>query len=236
LPIIGIGTYKITDEQIMEEVLTIALANNYIMIDTVEIYKNHHIIGNVLIKLNIERHKIWITTKMSWNTIKRINTSQKNFIKQTLNNLQTNYIDLCLLHAPTPEHNLNGWDFLRNQQKENKIKNIGLSNFNLNKLKKFISEIRPDEHKYIYCNQIEVNPFLYRKELIDFCQEKKIKVVAYGMFNKITPEIIDIATKLKITPYQLILQWCIDKNIYVLPKSINKSHILENNILIIIYL
>jgi diketogulonate reductase-like aldo/keto reductase len=124
--------------------------------------------------------------------------------------------------------NLKVWNILRIFQKEGKIRNIGVSNMTLQKLKYFIEEIGQEESKYIFCNQIEYNPFLNRKDLVDFCFEKNIKVVAYGSLYKKNKIIEEIGTKFNKTPEQVLLKWALQNNIHIIPSSLNPNYIKDN--------
>ena len=85
-----------------------------------------------------------------------------------------------------------------------------------------------EESRHIFCNQLEFNPFLNRKELVDFCQKNNIRVVAYGSLYKITDTIIDIANSYKKTPYQVLLRWANQKRIHVIPMSEKEEYTIDN--------
>jgi len=229
-PHIGIGTYTIKPQEEMDLVLTTALNSGYKMIDTAEVYRNQKYIG-VFFKNNpnFDRNKIWITSKVSFvNTKKEDLNAVIKSINKTFIDLNTNYIDLYLIHCPVENMNLKVWNILRIFQKEGKIRNIGVSNMTLQKLKYFIEEIGQEESKYIFCNQIEYNPFLNRKDLVDFCFEKNIKVVAYGSLYKKNKIIEEIGTKFNKTPEQVLLKWALQNNIHIIPSSLNPNYIKDN--------
>jgi diketogulonate reductase-like aldo/keto reductase len=120
------------------------------------------------------------------------------------------------------------WKILREYQKEGKIRHIGISNFTLEKIKLFINEIGEEESKHIFCNQIEYNPFLNRKDLIKFCQEKNIKVVAYGSLNKKNNIVEEIGLRLNKTAEQVLLKWALQNNVHIIPSSHNPKFIIDN--------
>ena len=229
-PHIGIGTYTVKPQEEMDLVLTTALNSGYKMIDTAEVYRNQKYIGAFFKNnSNFDRTKIWITSKVSFvNTKKEDLNAVVKSINKTFIDLNTNYVDLYLIHCPVENMDLKVWNILRIFQKEGKIKNIGLSNFTLEKLKKFMEKIGEEESKYIFCNQIEYNPFLNRQDLINFCQEKNIKVVAYGSLNKINNIVEEIALRLNKTAEQVLLKWALQNNVHIIPSSSNPKFIIDN--------
>jgi len=227
-PMVGLGTYKIKTQELMDITLSNGFANNYKMIDTAEIYKNQKYIGHYLKTNNILRTSIWITTKVSFASMKYSEQSVIEGIAKTFSDLDTDYIDLYLIHAPIKSRWLFTWGYLRSLQKENKIRHIGVSNFTYDLLNEFIQLIGSDEAKYIYSNQIEFNPFLNRANLISLCEKFNIKVCAYGSLYKSNELICDIGKKYNKTPEQVLLKWAIQKNIHVIPMSFNPEYIKSN--------
>ena len=229
-PLIGIGSYKVKPQDKIDTMLSYAFRTGYTMIDTAEIYRNQKYIGNFLKNHpEIDRSKIWITSKVNFiNVIKNDDIEIIKSINQTFIDLKTSYIDLYLIHCPIENMNIKIWEILRNLQKENKIRHIGVSNFTYEKLKNFIEEIGPTESKYIFCNQIEFNPFLNRKELINYCFENDIKIVAYGSLNKKNELIESIANKLNKTSEQVLLKWALQNNIHIIPMALDPRYINDN--------
>jgi diketogulonate reductase-like aldo/keto reductase len=217
-PLIGLGTYKLRSQESVNNALTYAFSNDYKMIDCAEIYKNQKLIGNYLKENNIDRTSIWITSKVSFVNMKKNMEQVIKGIDQTFADLNTDYIDLYLIHAPIEDTLIETWNFLLKLQSEGKIRFVGLSNFTLVKLQKFIEKIG-EESRHIFCNQIEYNPFLNRKDLIDYCQGINIKVIAYGSLYKYNDEIIRIANIYKKSPQQILLKWALQKKIHVIPMS-----------------
>ena len=229
-PLIGIGTYKVKPQENIDIMLNHAFQTGYTMIDTAEIYRNQKYIGTFLKNhLEINRNNIWITSKVNFiNVFKNDELEIIKSINQTFIDLKTSYIDLYLIHCPIENMNIKVWKILRNLQKEGKVRYVGVSNFTYDKLKKFIEEIGPIESKYIFCNQIEFNPFLNRKELINYCFGNNIKVVAYGSLNKKNELIESIATKLNKTQEQVLLKWALQNNVHIIPMALNPRYINDN--------
>ena len=137
------------------------------------------------------------------------------------------YVDLYLIHWPAP-HRIETWKALERLYKDGKTRAIGVSNYVIRHLEEIFSHssITPA------VNQFELSPFLYLKDLIEFCKSKKIVVEAYcGLtrgrrFNN--PELKKLSIKYNKTPAQILLRWGLQHNIIEIPKSAHKDHIKEN--------
>lgn len=223
IPQIGLGTWQLSPKDCEQAVLH-ALKTGYKLIDTAAIYKNEEAVSTAIKKSKIPREEIFLTTKL-WNSdhkdpLKAFNTSLKK--------LQTDYIDLYLIHWPVPELRNKTWKILEKIYKSKKCKAIGVSNYTPQHLKELfeVSEIIPT------INQVEFSPFLYQKDLLNYCNTKKIQVEAYSPLTQgqklNEPELKEIAKKYKKTSAQIILRWCIQHNTIPLPKSKTPSRIEEN--------
>jgi diketogulonate reductase-like aldo/keto reductase len=226
MPKIGFGTYKLRNHAI-KNVLPHVINAKYTMIDTAEIYKNQAEIGE-FIKSCISRTSIWITTKVSFAAMKEGEKAIIKGIQKTFTDLQTDYVDLYLIHAPIKKTWLFVWHTLRDLQKAGKIRFVGVSNFTYDILKEFIELVGESEAKYIYCNQIEFNPWLNRKDLIELCFSNNIRVCAYGSLYKSNDTISSIAHVHKKTVAQILLRWAQLNKIHVIPTSNNPDFINEN--------
>ena len=241
------GTYTITDETILLKSLETAYKYGYRRIDTATLYKNQHIIGQFLntpelntidntdttlntdtTKLNSvlsKRDTLWITSKVSFRVMPKGELEIRKSIDKTLSDLQINYIDLMIIHSPE-KNDILTWKILCEYKEKGLIRNIGLSNYNLEKLKHFIESI--DNPEEIYCNQIEFNPFLNRKELIDYCKSLNIKVVTYGNLYY-TNYIIDaIAEKMNKTKEQICARFALQKGLDIIVMATDEKYIKMN--------
>lgn len=231
IPNIGIGTYKLKTQNEIDYTLKNALSSGYRMIDTAILYKNEELISNYLknniVEHGLTRNDIWITTKVPYFTMLEGNVEKIRKCIETSIELFNGYIDLYLIHASNPNDVLT-WNILREYQKLGKIRYVGISNYNLERLIKFCDEIGNDEVKYIYMNQIEFNPFLNRSQLINLCFNKGIRITAYGSLYKSNDYIVSLAAKYKLSCEQILLKWANQKKIIVIPMSRNKDHILDN--------
>lgn len=241
------GTYKLTNEETLLNSLEYAYKYGYTKIDTATLYKNQHIIGQFLntpdIKDNIiltetkketqldlkkylkKRDKFWITSKVSFRIMPKGESEIRKSIDKTLSDLQTHYIDLMILHSPE-RNDIMTWNILCEYKEKGLIRNIGLSNYNLEKLKTFIKQI--DNPEAIYCNQIEFNPFLNRKDLIDYCKSLNIKVITYGNLYY-TNYIIDaIADKMNKTKEQICSRFALQKGLDIILMADEEKYIKMN--------
>lgn len=221
------GTYKLTDENILNKCLTTAFNAGYRKFDCAELYKNQHLIGKFVRRVG--RVNIWLTSKVSFRTISKGEDKIRESIEKTLKDLNAYYIDLMLIHAPNErdlECDLMAWKILNEYKKKGLIMNIGISNYNLENLKEFIESIPNPED--IYCNQIEFNPFLNRKELTDYCKMKNIKIVAYGNLYYSNDFIDNLALKMNKTKRQILAKYAIQKGFDVILMAEDPLHIWEN--------
>ncbi len=232
------GTYTITDETLLLDTLQTAYKYGYRRIDTATLYKNQHIIGQFLNSPNTDtteptdlksvlskRDTLWITSKVSFRVMPKGELEIRKSIDKTLSDLQTHYIDLMIIHSPE-KNDILTWKILCEYKEKGLIRNIGLSNYNLEKLKHFIESI--DNPEDIYCNQIEFNPFLNRKELIDYCKSLNIKVVTYGNLYY-TNYIIDaIAEKMNKTKEQICARFAIQKGLDIIVMATDEKYIKMN--------
>jgi diketogulonate reductase-like aldo/keto reductase len=226
---IGYGTYRLNNN-VLEQSLERALLSGYRLIDTASLYKNESIIGNYLSSNEINRSSIWITSKLQPKLLEKSEVEIINSIKKTLQDLNTNYLDLFLLHCPSNdlEHNIKAWSILEQFQRQGIFRNIGVSNFSISNLEELINF----SNIPIFTNQIELSPFLIRPKIIDYMKEKGIKITAHSSlakgekFNE--PTLIELGKKYCKTEAQIMLQWAIQKDFYVIPRSSNPEHIVED--------
>ncbi len=223
IPSLGLGVFRIPKGTKTEEAVTLALKLGYKLIDTAALYGNEIDVGKAIIKSGIPRKEIFITTKLH---PLRILGIRKAFYK-SLRKLGLNYIDLYLIHLPFLRTS-QIWKELEKIYKEGRVKAIGVSNFNINKLKSLLKKIEIIPA----VNQVEFHPFLYRKELLSYCNSKGIVLEAHSplvrgkmMQNKTIKE---IAKKYKKSEAQIMIRWSLQQGIAVIPKSTNKRHLKQN--------
>lgn len=231
IPSIGFGTWHIKERKEINLAITTAINCGYKHIDTASKYGNEELIGNVLKKNNIDRNEIFITSKL-WNTDKGYDNTLKAF-EETLRKLQTDYLDLYLIHwAKTCDNwekvNVETWKAFEKLYSDGKIRAIGVSNFTIDALKSLMADctIKP------MINQIEFHPGLMQEKIVDYCKANNILVEAWsplGSGRMLNNDVLkSIAQKYNKSVAQLCIKWCLQNHVLPLPKSITPSRIREN--------
>ncbi len=225
IPQLGFGLWKV-DEAQAGSVMSIAIEAGYRAFDGAAIYRNESGVGLAIEKSNLKREELYITTKL-WNDDQK--EAEKAF-EQSMTKLKLKYLDLYLIHWPAPKNEayVQAWKSLIELKKSGRVKSIGVSNFQVDHLKKIMDEtgVIP------VINQIELHPQFQQKELRDFHEKHGIQTESWSPLGqgKIldNPVINKIALKHKKTPAQIILRWHIENQLIVIPKSVTSSRIKEN--------
>jgi diketogulonate reductase-like aldo/keto reductase len=231
IPCIGFGTFQIRKKSELENAIKVAYNTGYRLFDTAVVYGNEKLIGDILKKLKIPRNEIFLITKIYKGDMTYEKT--KKSIESSLKKLQSDYIDMILIHWPEVEKSedrINVWKALEESVNENKVKMIGVSNFCKNHLEHILNncKIKP------VINQIECNPIYWDEETIDYCEKNNIVIQAYcplAEWNEKLVEndiIVNIAKNKNKSVSQIILKWLLQKNKIPLPKSIHNDYIKQN--------
>lgn len=226
IPKIGLGTWNLRGNE-CEKVVENAIKIGYRHIDTAQMYGNEKEVGKGIKNSGVDRNELFITTKLcSPNTTYN---SVISGVKESLKNLQLNYLDLVLIHEPYAS-SLEMYKALEDLQVKGLIKHIGVSNFNRKQMDNLLKNctILP------YANQIENHIFYQREEYVKYLQSKGIKVVAWSPLcadiTKITKNqtINEISQKHGKTPAQIALKFLLQRGIYIIPKSKDPKRLEEN--------
>ncbi|CAH1118941.1 unnamed protein product [Phaedon cochleariae] len=266
IPTLGLGTWMATDETELEKALEAALEAGYRHIDTAFAYSNEAIIGRVLNQWisagRVRREELFITTKLPSCGVHEDRVEM--FMKKSLENLKLDYVDLYLIHFPIgtnyvegyisppadqlklePSNHVEIWKKMEEQVEAGRTRAIGLSNFNQRQVDRIVksSRIKPASL------QIELHVFLQQRELVRFCQQNGIVVVAYsplgspglnvfikksGLKEKKLPNLLQnpvvgkIAEKHGKSNGQVLLRFLVQQDIVAIPKSVSPSRIKEN--------
>ena len=248
VPLVGIGTYKIPNEEI-PSVLQRAINCGYRKIDTARNYKNEEVIGNAIAEIGIPRKELFITTKMDVEFLYRNieflghrkklpirKQSLRNAFNQQLNRLKTDYIDMYLLHAAIPKYYKYWGTEVKKLYEEGYIKSIGVCSFTVRDFELYKAEL----NDLPMVNHTEISPFNTNKEIISYCKERGVQMEAFATFGttKNNPvastellenEIIaNLSKKYGKTPSQVILRWVLEQRISVVPKARSTKHLEEN--------
>ena len=223
IPTLGLGTFLLSPQDAESAVIS-ALNNGYNLIDTANAYLNERAVGRGIKKSGIKRDNVFLESKL-WPTV----YTKETAIDEMLSRLDTDYIDLLLLHQPAGDY-INGYKMMEKAVKEGKVKSIGISNFEGRPLKEILSicEIKPA------VIQVEAHPYFPQNELKKILKDNDILIQAWyplghGDKNLINEKIFkDLADKYQKTPAQIILKWHIQSGNIVIPGSKNPAHIKDN--------
>ena len=222
MPMAGIGTFLLSPDEAESSVLS-ALQGGYRLIDTANAYVNEKAVGRAMKKSGVPREEIFLETKI-WPSF-----YEQEAVEKTLERLDTDYIDLLLIHQPAGNY-LAGYRLMEKAYKAGKVKAIGLSNFNKEQIQKILDvcEVKPA------ILQTEVHPYFQEKELKAFLEKEGMVIQAWyplGHGDRTLieePVFTQLAAKYKKSNAQIILRWHIQAGNIVIPGSKNPDHIRDN--------
>ncbi|WP_286032827.1 aldo/keto reductase [Brachyspira pilosicoli] len=228
MPILGFGVYRVEDYEECKKAVLNAIEAGYRHIDTASIYLNEKAVGDAIKESGINRKEMFITTKL-WIQKNGYEDTKKAF-NNSLEKLQLDYLDLYLIHQPFGDY-YGEWRCMEELYKNVKIKAIGVCNFFADRLVDLImhNEIVPA------VNQVEVNPFYQKNDYQTIMNEYNVQMQSWAPFaegrnNMFTNEVLlSIAKKYNKSIAQVILRWLTQRNIPIIPKSVNKDRIIENS-------
>lgn len=229
MPQLGFGVFKVEEGATVVEAVKKAIEVGYRSIDTAAIYKNETGVGQAIRESGVPREELFITSKV-WNSDQGYESTLKAF-DASLERLGLDYLDLYLVHWPTPKQDkyVETYKALEKLYADGKVRSIGVSNFKISHLERLFSEttVKP------VVNQVELHPYHSQPELRKFCRENGIYVEAWGPLMQggeaLNNEVIaKIAEQHGKTPAQVILRWHLQSEIIAIPKSITPSRIEEN--------
>lgn len=227
IPLIGLGTWKLKGAE-CTRVVKEALELGYRHIDTALVYENHRDIAKAI--QGVKREDLYLTSKFAIEEVDftDCDASLESLGSRILEELDTEYLDLLLIHSPDHELPMEKVIFaMERLRSQKRIKSIGVSNFTIHHMQNMIHH-----GAYFFCNQVEFHPYLYQKELLDYCLEHHVQLVAYRPFGKgellQEPLFAFLGKKYAKSAAQVILRWLIQKNIPAIPKASSKEHLKEN--------
>lgn len=226
VPQIGLGLWLNKDEQECKSAVNYALEAGYRHFDSAQIYANEQFLGTALKESGIARSEVFITTKI-WNDNLWWDGFDPSF-DESLEKLQTDHVDLLLIHFPVTNQRRPAWYKMEEKFKRGQAKAIGVSNYTVTHLKELLSEcsVKP------VVNQVELHVFLQQPELVTYCQENDIVLEAYSPlahgYSMDDPLLQQVADKHGKTTAQIMIRWCIELGFVVLPKSVSKDRIQQN--------
>ena len=222
MPMLGLGVWQVPSGPVCVNAVRWALDLGYRHIDTAQAYQNEESVGQALRASGVPRDEVFITTKFFPGR-----TDPVAGAEESLRRLGLDYVDLYLVHWPERGPTW-AWPGLVRAHELGYARSIGVSNFSASELEKALATatVQP------VVNQVEFSPFKYRRALLEACQRRDILLEAYsplGTGRNIRRRAVKrIAQRVGRSPAQVLLRWCIQHGLPVIPKSTHQERIAEN--------
>lgn len=224
IPVLGLGVFESGDKT--KDAVRFALEYGYRHIDTAKAYYNESFVARGIKESGVKREDIFITTKL-WNDDMRAHR-QEEAIKESLEALETDYIDLYLIHWPVKDVFIESWKIMEEYYKNGVFHAIGVSNFHDYHMKELleIADIVPA------VNQIEINPYLSQYPLVEFNSSYNIATECWSPLGRGSvldnPVLLELGVKYQKSVPQIVLRWEIQRGLITIPKSVHEERIAEN--------
>lgn len=233
MPRIGYGTYKCTDGS-DGQIVRMALEAGYRLLDTAAVYENEEYVGKAVRESGIPRKEIFLTSKV-WKTNLGYEKTKKSF-EESLERLQTEYLDLFLLHWPKPASDTENWKELDRESwkaleefyHQGKVRAIGVSNFLPHHLEALMetADVRP------MVNQLELHVGYLQEAAVQYCKSWGIQVQAWSPLGRRRvleePAVVGMAEKYNVSPAQFLLKFLLQQNLGVIPKASSMERMRQN--------
>ena len=227
MPILGFGVYQVPDLEECERVVLEAIEVGYRSIDTAQVYGNEEAVGNAIKKSGVDRKEFFVTTKV-WISNSGYEKAKAS-IEESLKKLQTDYIDLLLIHQPFGDY-YGTYRAMEEYYKAGKLRAIGVSNFYPDRFVDIVNfvEIKP------MINQVETHVFNQQIIPQEIMKEYGTQIESWGPFaegknNLFTNEtLVEIGKKYDKTAAQVALRYLIQRDIVVIPKTVKKDRMIQN--------
>ena len=229
IPAFGLGTFRLQGQVVIDSVST-GLELGYRVIDTAQIYENEADVGQAIADSGVPRDQLFITSKI-WIA----NFAEGQLIpslRESLGKLRTDYLDLTLIHWPSPDDQVPVAEFMGQLLEAKRLgltRQIGISNFTVDLMKQAIAAVGAEN---IATNQVELHPYLQNRKVVDFATANGIQItsymtLAYGEVLK-DPVIQAIAERHQGTPAQVALAWALQQGFAVIPSSTKRENLAGN--------
>ncbi len=222
IPLLGLGVWQVPKGPECEQAVRWALELGYRHIDTAQAYGNEESVGRALRDSGVPRDEVFITTKFYPER-----EDPEAEAQRSLERMGLDYVDLYIIHWPQGGPTW-AWPGMERARAAGHARSIGVSNFSVAQLEELlaIAESRP------VVNQVQFSPFKYRRALLDACEERGVALEAYsplGTGRHLSDgSVAEIAERVGRTPAQVLVRWCVQRDLIVLPKSTHRERIAEN--------
>jgi 2,5-diketo-D-gluconate reductase A len=222
IPLLGLGVWQVANGRECVDAVRWALELGYRHIDTAQAYGNEESVGQGLRESGVAREEMFITTKFSPSRQDPVAEAERS-----LERLGVDYVDLYIIHSPQGGPTW-AWPGMERARELGYARSIGVSNFGVDELDQLIAvaTVMP------VVDQVQFSPFEYRKALLESCRERGITLEAYSTLGTgrhlRSDTVAPIAQRHGRTPAQVLLRWCVERGIPVIPKSTHRERIAEN--------
>ena len=222
IPMLGLGVWQVENAQECVDAVRWALEEGYRHIDTAQAYGNEESVGLGLRQSGVPREEIFVTTKFFPR-----NDDPVAAVEASLRRLGLEYVDLYIIHWPAGGPTW-AWSGMEQAREGGYARSIGVSNFDVDELRQLLAAATVPP----VVDQVQFSPYEYRKALLDSCRQNGIALEAYsplGTGRHLSSDTVArIASRHERTPAQVLLRWCIQRDIPVIPKSTHRERIVEN--------
>jgi diketogulonate reductase-like aldo/keto reductase len=222
MPTLGLGVWQIPDGPECESAVRAALELGYRHLDTAQIYGNEASVGRALKDSGVPREEVYLTTKFYPGSRDPLAEAQ-----QSLGRLGVDQVDLYIVHWPQGGATW-AWPGMEQTLEAGLTRSIGVSNFSVSELDEVLAVAASPP----IVNQVQFNPFAYRRRLLEACTARNVALVAYSPLGTgrhlDDPTVARVAERVGRTPAQVLVRWCLERDTIVIPKSTNRERIAQN--------
>jgi diketogulonate reductase-like aldo/keto reductase len=225
MPVLGLGVYRSRPGRETRDAVRWALEAGYRHVDTARVYGNERDVAEGIADSGVPRREVFVTTKL-WNSDQGYDQALRAFDASEAR--LGGAPDLYLVHWPVSELRADSWRALVRLLEEGRVRAIGVSNYTV----RHLEQLRSESPVLPAVNQVELHPFLFQRELLEWCRARRVQLEAYSPLVKAErmdhPVLRRIAAAHRRTPAQVLVRWCIEHRVVVIPKSARRERIVEN--------
>jgi 2,5-diketo-D-gluconate reductase A len=222
IPLLGLGVWQVENDRECVDAVRWALEAGYRHIDTAQAYGNEESVGQGLRESGVSREEIFVTTKFFPR-----NEEPVAAIEGSLGRLGLDYVDLYIIHWPQGGPTW-AWPGMEQARERGYARSVGVSNFDVDQLTQVLG-VATDPP---VVNQVNFNPYAHRTALLETCRDNKVVLEAYSPLGTgrhlDSDAVAQVAQRVGRTPAQVLLRWCVERDIPVIPKSTHRERIVEN--------